>query len=66
MSEQQSPDLELAKRVAAKVAQELDLSASESEEISELILAGKKQDQGWFELAQRLADREEGVGDGTH
>lgn len=66
MTEQPSPDKDLAERVAQQLAIDFALSETESAKIGELILAGKRQEQLWFEFVEQLVDREEGPRDGNY
>lgn len=60
MTDPRSSDRELADRVAARLAEELELSSAEVDIARHLTLAGKKQEQAWFDLVEQIVDRHEG------
>ena len=66
MTDQRLHDMELADRVATRLATALDLSAVEADEAHTLLLAGKKQGQAWFDLVGEIIDRHEGETHDSH
>lgn len=66
MGELRSANHELADRVTKQISIDLSLTTEEANTIRELILAGKKQDQGWYELTAKLAKREVYANHGSH
>lgn len=60
MSEQQTPNLQLADRVKTRLSTELSLSEEDSIRCHELILAGRNQAAAWVDLVEKIICEQQG------